>query len=55
MRKKLVKKYKKFIFLKKKKSLLGKFFNSFLPEVVYRSTKIEHPKALRKEIISFLK
>ena len=47
--------YKKFSRMKKKQSALNRFFNAFLPEAIYRNTKIEHPKASRKDIFSFLK
>jgi hypothetical protein len=47
--------YKIFSQMKKKQSALKRFFNVFLPEAVYRNTKIEHPEASRKEICSFLK
>lgn len=55
MTKKLQKTYKKFSKIKNKKTLLNKFFNAFLPEAVYRNTKIEHPEASKKKILSFLK
>lgn len=47
--------YKRFSRMKKKQSALKRFFYAFLPEAVYRNTKIEHPKASRKDIFSFLK
>lgn len=55
MRNELNKNYKKFLILKKKQSVLQRFFNAFLNEAVYRNTKIEHPEASRKDIFSFLK
>lgn len=55
MRNNLKKNYKTFLRVKKKQSILKRFFNAFLPEAVYRNTKIEHPKASRKDIFSFLK
>jgi len=55
MKNNLVKNYKKFSSLKKKQSVLKRFFSAFLPEAVYRNTKIEHPEASRKDIFSFLK
>lgn len=55
MRNNLKKNYKKFLRVKKKQSVLEKFFDAFLPEAVYRNTKIEHPKASRKDVFSFLK
>ncbi len=55
MTKKLKRTYKQFANSKKKKSSVQRFFNAFLPEAVYRNTKIEHPEASRKEIFSFLK
>lgn len=47
--------YKRFSQMKKKQSALKRFFSAFLPEAVYRNTKIEHPEASRKDIFSFLK
>jgi len=55
MTKNLKRTYKQFIKYKQKKSLVQRFFSAFLPEAVYRNTKIEHPEASRKEILSFLK
>ncbi len=55
MRNKLSKNCKKILAMKKKQSALNRFFNAFLPEARYRNTKIEHPKASRKDIFSFLK
>lgn len=55
MTKQLKKTYKQFIHSKQKKSLVQQFFRAFLPEAVYRNTKIEHPEASRKDIFSFLK
>lgn len=47
--------YKKFSSLKGKQSVLTRFFHVFLPEAVYRNTKIEHPNVSRKAVSSFLK
>jgi hypothetical protein len=47
--------YKKFSLLKGKQSVLTRFFHAFLPEAVYRNTKIEHPRVSRKAVSSFLK
>lgn len=55
MRNQLKKTYKQFAHSKQKKSHLQRFFNGFLSEAVYRNTKIEHPQASRKEILTFLK
>ena len=55
MTKKLVKNYHSFRRLKDKKNKLRQFLHDFLPEIVYRSTKIEHPKATRKSILSAIK
>ncbi len=55
MTNKLKRTYKQFAHAKQKKSLVQRFFNAFLPEAVYRNTKIEHPEASRKDIFSFLK
>jgi len=55
MTKQLKKTYKQFANSKQKKSLVRRFFSTFLSEAVYRNTKIEHPEASRKDIFSFLK
>lgn len=47
--------YKRFSQMRQKQSALRRFFSAFLPEAVYRNTKIEHPEASRKDIFSFLK
>ncbi|KKP67024.1 MAG: hypothetical protein UR63_C0024G0013 [Candidatus Roizmanbacteria bacterium GW2011_GWC2_35_12] len=47
--------YKIFFRMKKKQSALKRFFSVFLPEAVYRNTKIEHPEISRKDVFSFLK
>lgn len=47
--------YKIFSQMKKKQSALKRFFSAFLPEAVYRNTKIEHPEVSRKAVSSFLK
>lgn len=46
--------YKKFQQQKQKQSLLNKFFNSFLPEAVYRTTKIENDDITRKQVNTYL-
>lgn len=55
MRNNILKNYKKFINQKRKQSLLNRFFNYFLPEVIYRNTKIEHPESSKKDILSIIK
>lgn len=55
MKNKLMKTYKQFNQSRRKKTLVQRFFSVFLPEAVYRNTKIEHPKTSRKEVFSFLK
>lgn len=52
MTKTLVKNYKSFLKSKNKKSRLVKFFHAFLPEVIFRTTKIEHGNVSRKKILS---
>jgi hypothetical protein len=48
MAKKLAKNYKSFLMLKNKKIRLERFFHAFLPEILFRSTKIEYPDITRK-------
>ena len=55
MKKLLSANYKKFSLLKGKKSILTRFFHAFLPEAVYRNTKIEHPHVSRKTVSAYLK
>jgi hypothetical protein len=55
MRKSLSTNYKKFSSLKRKQSVLSRFFHAFLPEAVYRNTKIEHPHVSKKTVSAFLK
>lgn len=55
MTKQLKRTYKQFARLKDRRKLLQRFFDSFLPEAVYRTTKIEYPEVTRKQIFSFLK
>lgn len=52
MTKKLVRNYKSYLKLRNKKSKLERFFHAFLPEMVFRSTKIEHPHISRKTVAS---
>lgn len=55
MTKKLVKNYQSYLKLKNKKLRLERFFNGFLPEILFRSTKIEHPAITRKTISSAMR
>ncbi len=55
MVKKLKRTYQQFTQLKYKETALKRFFDLFLLEAIYRTTKIEYPKVTRKEIFSFLK
>lgn len=55
MTKKLVKNYKSYLKLKNKKTRLERFFHAFLPEILFRSTKIEHPDITRKTISSAMR
>jgi len=55
MIKKLTKNYKSYLKLKNKKSRLERFFHAFLPEILFRSTKIEHPDITRKTISSAMR
>ncbi len=55
MTKKLVRNYKTYLKLKNKKSKLEQFFHAFLPEMVFRSTKIEHPDVTRRTVNSALR
>lgn len=54
MTKRLVKNYQPYLKLKNKKFKLEQFFHAFLPEMVFRSTKIEHPHITRKTVVSAL-
>lgn len=54
MTKQLNKQYKQFLLKKEKKAILKKQFNHFLPEVIFRTTKIENPKVTRSQILSHL-
>ena len=55
MKKTLSSNYKKFILLKGRRSVLMRYFHTFLPEAIYRNTKIEHPNVSKKIVESFLK
>jgi hypothetical protein len=55
MTKKLRQSYQQFAQLKYKEVALKRFFALFLPEAIYRTTKIEYPEVTRKQIFSFLK
>ncbi len=55
MTKKLVKNYQSYLKLKNKKFRLERFFLGFLPEILFRSTKIEHPDITRKTISSAMR
>lgn len=43
--------YKKYLLKKKKNSALD-FFKSFMPEMIYRSTKLEGERITRKQVLS---
>lgn len=54
MTNKLNTKYKQFLMRKDKKSILKKHFLRFLPEVIFRTTKIENPQVTRKQVQAHL-
>ena len=43
--------YKKYLFNKKKDSSIN-FLKSFMPEMIYRSTKLEGERVTRKQVLS---
>lgn len=55
MNKDLKRNHKLFLHKRRRGPLLQKFFNSFLSEAVYRSTKIEHPRVSRKGVFPLMK
>ena len=54
MTKQLTIQYKQFALRKDRTAILKKHFTHFLPEVVFRTTKIENPEVTRKQIQSHL-
>jgi len=54
MNKILINNYRLFKDRKQTKSTLKRHFESFLPEVIYRTTRMENPKVTRKQINAFL-
>lgn len=55
MTNKLKRTYRQFVRLKHREASLKRHFDLFLPEAIYRTTKIERPEVTRKQIFSFLK
>jgi len=55
MTKELNKNYQSYRRMKNKKSKLALFFTAFLPEMIFRTTKIEHPHLTRKTVNSALR
>ena len=55
MTKKSLDLYHKFRKIPLKKRVLSKHFSDFLNEIVFRTTKIEHPSLSKKTILSALK
>lgn len=54
MTKQLAIQYKQFLLRKDRKGILKRHFTRFLPEVVFRTTKIENPEVTRSQIWSHL-
>lgn len=54
MTKQLAIQYKRFLLKTDKKALLKNQFEKFLPEAVFRTTKIENPEITRNQIESHL-
>lgn len=54
MTKQLTTQYKRFLLKTDKKTLLKSQFEKFLPEVVFRTTKIENPEVTRSQVQSHL-
>jgi len=50
----LIKNYRLFKDLKQQKDTLKRHFESFLPEVIYRTTRMEEPRVTRKQVNSFI-
>ncbi len=51
---KLVKSYKKYRTTKNKKSVLD-FFRAFMPEIIFRTTKLEGESITRKKVAALFK
>ena len=51
---KLVKAYKKYRTAKKKRSVLD-FFRTFMPEIIFRTTKLEGENITRKKVSALFK
>ncbi len=54
MKNQLVQNYKLFLSLKQKNVILKRYFNTFLSEAIYRTTKLEHKDVTRKQVNSYL-
>jgi len=51
---KLVTSYKKYRIAKKKKSVLD-FFSAFMPEIIFRTTRLEGERVTRKKVSALFK
>lgn len=52
--KRLVNSYRKYRTTKKKKSVLD-FFSAFMPEIIFRTTRLEGEKVTRKKVSALFK
>ena len=52
--KKLVNSYKKYRTAKKKRSVLD-FFSAFMPEIIFRTTRLEGERVTRKKVSAMFK